>query len=89
MSAHQTLPREIIRSSGSAVPSSSIGDKGLPLICKHALPTDSRTYELGKRILDICFALLLLPIAVPHGAHQHRNRFNRGLAAGLHPTTGG
>jgi len=29
------------------------------------LPTESRTYEVGKRIFDVCLALCLLPVAMP------------------------
>ena len=65
MSAQQTLQEVIFSHNRPAVRSSSILANRLPLPREQALPTESRTYEVGKRILDVCFAFLLLPIAVP------------------------
>jgi exopolysaccharide production protein ExoY len=65
MSAQQTLPEVIFTHSGPAVRSSSIRSNRLPLPHEQALPTESRSYEVGKRIFDVCFAFLLLPIAIP------------------------
>jgi lipopolysaccharide/colanic/teichoic acid biosynthesis glycosyltransferase len=65
MSAQQTLPEVIFSHSGPAVRSSNVRVTRLLQPREQALPTESRTYEVGKRILDVCFALLLLPIAVP------------------------
>src|SRR5271170_3914978 len=65
MSTQQTLPEVIFAHSGPAVRSSNIPTNRLPLPRERALPTESRTYQVGKRIFDVCFAFLVLPIAVP------------------------
>jgi exopolysaccharide production protein ExoY len=65
MSAQQTLPEVVFTHSGPAVRSSGIRATRPPLPRERALPTQSRAYEIGKRIFDICFAFLLLPIAIP------------------------
>lgn len=65
MSAQQTLPEVVSAQGGPAVRSSSIRTNRLPVAREQAFPTESRTYEVGKRIFDVCFAFLLLPVAVP------------------------
>jgi exopolysaccharide production protein ExoY len=65
MSAQQTLPELVFSHSGPELRASILRANRLRLIRDPSLPTETRTYELGKRILDVCFAFLLLPIAVP------------------------
>ena len=65
MSTQQTLQEVTFSHSGRAVHSLSIRANRLLLPHEQALPTESRTYEVGKRIFDICFAFSLLPIAIP------------------------
>lgn len=65
MNEQQTLQEVNFSHSRRAVRSSSILANRLPLPREQRLATESRTYEVGKRILDVCFAFLLLPIAVP------------------------